>query len=135
MGKSFFESLFGDAWNGFFSDNLFNYQETKMIGNGIGSMALKEEEGKYVQRFPLGNDVDPNFLKVNVDTKERRVTVTYEKEDEHSSVHYKYVRSIPEDADFSTAHAEANDSCLTVSFKKKEDEGQKPKDIPIEIGE
>lgn len=134
--NSFFENLiFGDAWDDF-SGSLFGRK--KMIANSaIDSENLKDEEGKYKLTFPT-RGIDDDLLKISVDAKNNRITVSYEKEDEHSSVHYKYTRNVPEDADIKTAKAESNGGYLTITFEKKQKDEVKPVDsktINIEFTE
>lgn len=134
--KSLFESVFGDDfWN--FSNNLFNFQERKMIGNGIGSGELTVDEGKYKQTFPLHGDIDVKCLNVSVDAEKQTVTVKYDKEDEGSSVHYKYMRTLPADVDFKSAKANVDGETLVLTYDKlpEQIEEKKAKEIPIDFGE
>ena len=130
------ESLFGDKWLDF-SDNLFNYRNRKSIILGNDKNSESSDEA-YIYRFPLGKGIDVNLLKINVDTKKKRLTVKYDDDKENTSVHYECTRTIPSDAIPEKTIAETTGSELTITIKRDVKKGVKATpqlNIPVNFSE
>ena len=139
--NNFFKDFFGDSWLGFSnswldsSDDLFKANK-KLIGySGVKDDSSDKE---YVFSFPLGSDINFDLLKVDVNTKENKLTVSYDEDGEHKSVHYKYVRTIPSDAVVESANAETTGDKLTIKFTRDLNKGiedKKALNIPVNFEE
>ena len=132
--NNFFKELFGDSW--FVFPAFLPTEDKKLIETR--SKVEDSSEKEYVFHFHLGGDINPDLLKIDVNTKDSKLTVSYDEESEHRTVHYKYARTIPGDAVLGSANAETTGDELIIKFARDLNKGiedKKALNIPVNFEE
>lgn len=129
--NNFLKDFFGDSW---FVFPAFLPTEDKKLLENRSKVENDSNEKEYVFRFPLGGDINPDLLKIDVNTKDNKLTVSYDEESEHRTVHYKYARTIPGDAVLDSANAVTTGDELIIKFTRDLNKGIEDKtalNIPV----